>query len=620
MMIRDKRAAAFILLILSLAALLGAARKTETERVRDALFKNLALEVNGYGQAAMVRCFYDLYHSSDCWYFFLPSGCNPESSRIHFSNCDHIRFEDIDQNRSYFKDGDHFTGLEMGRIYYIDFCDASDGSLLRGKFGYLRSEGLPAVFLRTLSGSMEYLNEDKDHEEKGQLMVMDENGLSDYSGAVESVKGRGNTSWRLEKKPYRLRLSDYAGLLGMNVGKTWVLLANALDKTLQRNMYAQELASRMGMRGCVDSRFVDVYFNGEYAGLYQLSEKIKTGTGELDIRDLEEKNRRSNIMPLEKYEHGYADETVRGPGERIGFVFDRDPEDISGGYVIERNYSDRYGGSLSRFRTAEGEKYDIREPEHASLSEVCYIADLMQSIHDRAARGEDISDLADLKSFADKYLFEEFVMNEASGSTSSFFYKDADGEDPLLYAGPPWDFDKTLGNAGSPMLDNVRYLSLLTCHREQTLLYYNLLVKNELFRSLVEEEYKNTLRPALISMLEEDEAGRYEQAVLSDNGMDGLRWRSNNEEIEEETRIYKNVLKERLDFFDDIWLGGGTVRIVHFEGDGEERNAFIGILDGETVSSLPALPDGSTGWYDRESGEQIKEGMVIDRDIEAVAK
>ena len=90
---------------------------------------------------------------------------------------------------------------------------------------------------------------------------------------MEAIRGRGNATWLWEKKPYSLTLSKSADLLGMGAAKEWILLTNAPDPTHLRNKIAYDLAAEVGLLYSPESNWVDLYLNGEYTGLYLLTER-----------------------------------------------------------------------------------------------------------------------------------------------------------------------------------------------------------------------------------------------------------------------------------------------------------------------------------------------------------
>jgi hypothetical protein len=105
-----------------------------------------------------------------------------------------------------------------------------------------------------------------------------------FDGNTE-VKGRGNSTWDMPKKPYRIKLDKKASLLGMPQNKNWVLLANYADKSLIRSELAFSLSRSIGRPFTVDSRYVELYLNGTYQGSYQLTQQVKEGAGLVDIEE-----------------------------------------------------------------------------------------------------------------------------------------------------------------------------------------------------------------------------------------------------------------------------------------------------------------------------------------------
>lgn len=97
---------------------------------------------------------------------------------------------------------------------------------------------------------------------------------SDDTVFKTEVKGRGNSTWGMEKKPYRLKLNKKAPLLGLPEVKSFALLANYSDKTLLRNAISLCMARQLGLEYTPSDHFVELYLNGEYQGVYQLTDKV----------------------------------------------------------------------------------------------------------------------------------------------------------------------------------------------------------------------------------------------------------------------------------------------------------------------------------------------------------
>ncbi|MBR3388264.1 MAG: CotH kinase family protein [Bacteroidales bacterium] len=241
------------------------------------------------------------------------------------------------------------------------------------------------------------------------------------------IKGRGNYTWKWDKKPYALKLEDKSKVLGMPKHKRWVLLANWRDHTLLRNDVTFELSRRAGLPYTVRGQFVELEFNGEYRGNYYLCEQIK----------IDEK--RVNITPLED-----------------NFT------DLSGGYLME---IDSYWDEINKFHSKYFNlNYMFKEPDEDPAKEGTnpayalgykwmenYIAEFERVLKTQEcvvksgnAPGE-YEDYLDVNSAISFMLVNELSGNRDffqngthSGPHSTYLYKDKGGK---IFMGPGWDFD-----------------------------------------------------------------------------------------------------------------------------------------------------------------------------------
>lgn len=100
------------------------------------------------------------------------------------------------------------------------------------------------------------------------------------------AKGRGNATWEYyEKKPYKLKFDDKLGILGFPANKEWVLLAEYCDKSLMRTAYMRGLADAVGMPYPINYRHVSLYLNGEYMGIYVLTDQVEKKLNRVNIED-----------------------------------------------------------------------------------------------------------------------------------------------------------------------------------------------------------------------------------------------------------------------------------------------------------------------------------------------
>ena len=146
----------------------------------------------------------------------------------------------------------------------------------------LTSSNLPIVVINT--GGQAILDDPKITADLGIVYngTGQRNALTDafnhYNGKI-GIEVRGQSSQMFPMKSYgiELRLADGSSnnqsLLGMPSESDWVLYAPYADRTCVRNTLAQHLFGAMG-HYTTKSIFVDLYINNNYAGLYELREKI----------------------------------------------------------------------------------------------------------------------------------------------------------------------------------------------------------------------------------------------------------------------------------------------------------------------------------------------------------
>lgn len=155
----------------------------------------------------------------------------------------------------------------------------------------------------------------------------------------------------------------------MDAAKKWIFISNAPDATLLRNALSRNLADHLGLAQSDEGVFVDLYLNGEYAGNYYVTEKVEVGKNRLPIADLEKATEIANDNDdLSVYETAWTDTTK---ARRIP----ENPEDITGGYLIERDFDQRFLKEVeindSYFITEAKESFIVRSPEYASAGSDC---------------------------------------------------------------------------------------------------------------------------------------------------------------------------------------------------------------------------------------------------------
>lgn len=288
-----------------------------------------------------------------------------------------------------------------------------------------------------------------------------------YDGEAE-IRGRGNSTWNTEKKPYKIKLGSKADLLGMGKNKHWVLLSNPFDTSLLRNHLSYNLAADMGL-DYQKSEWVEVILNGYPVGNYQLCEHIRIDENRVDITDWESlaedaakaiynenkstmtKDERDELIDIMSEDMSWttSDKVIfKGVTYTVSDFIDI--PDINGGYLTEivrkvEGYT---------FTTDHGLYVDVDTPEVLSEDMLDYIQGYYQGFED-ALFSPDFctqyngttmryTDFIDLESFVKGLLVNELFENFDFGRTSTWVYKEVDGK--LVY-GPVWDMDNTLISA-----------------------------------------------------------------------------------------------------------------------------------------------------------------------------
>ena len=233
------------------------------------------------------------------------------------------------------------------------------------------------------------------------------------------IKGRGNYTWRdFDKKPYRIKLADKQPLLGMNKSKHFALLAHADDalnrKGFMRNQVGFFLSKMIGMDFTPNVKPLELVLNGEYIGLYFLTETIQVDHDRVNI--------------LEQ-----ADQAI-------------DPSDITGGWLVEiDNYNED-----PHITILENENYTMwvtyKTPELLSNAQEQFLIQEMQRLDGLIYGDKNSAELwqyLDMDALAKFYIVQEIMDNYEAFHGSCYLYREK-GEGQKWKFGPVWDFGSAI--------------------------------------------------------------------------------------------------------------------------------------------------------------------------------
>ena len=164
--------------------------------------------------------------NDNLYYAFLPSYAELSKIKLSINGDAKVKIAETE-----LKSGEYLENFETNQEYSIVLYTSKNKIVEQGKIQFLVSANLPAVFIITKSGNMDYINSEKGNKEKGFIIITSEEGKELYSDKLDKLSGRGNTSWDAIKKSYSIETHSKADLLGMKDAKKWILIANYYDGT-----------------------------------------------------------------------------------------------------------------------------------------------------------------------------------------------------------------------------------------------------------------------------------------------------------------------------------------------------------------------------------------------------
>ena len=410
----------------------------------------------------------------------------------------------------------------------------------------LTGSQIPSVYL-TLKHDLSHISSDQEQSDSGQALILSGDGETVYAGGLEKIKGRGNTSWEQEKKPYNITLQDSVTLPGMTGQTTDYSLVSSSDLTFLRNRISNEMGELAGTGSMACIR-VSLYINNSFEGVYELYQRITPEN--MNLTDLEELTEQANPLRSEESLNQLTtgltlddwNQSITGKW----WDYENNPENITGGYILEADNAMRYSGEASGFILESGAYMVAKSPAYLSEAQYQYISSYVQECENVMRESVGLNDYQalsayiDIPSFVGKYLVEEVSKNIDCSSTSQYFYKDQDG---LLHAGPVWDYDWAYGV--ERIQEEIDYMDPTGFSARDipgSLIWWQLLYYNNAFYQDVVSLYESVLYPWLNELVETG-LTQWAQELSASAVMDYLRWgRVNNDS--QETSLSPAALTE----------------------------------------------------------------------------
>ena len=268
---------------------------------------------------------------------------------------------------------------------------------------------------------------------------------------------RGSSSLRNDKKSYAFVTGDKNcdpkklgevktkkfGMFGEAAQKDWVLYASAPDNTYMRNVLSfHQYAKMTGLWG-VKCRYVELYIDGSYKGIYVFMDKITQDENRVNVNE-----DTGFIVKFDKTDEVDSYDAYAGANE-----------DYKRNTFLTSNTGRRH---ISTYEQYVDQAFEIEYPEREDIAEFdddgnvvndapweAKVAEVKGKFTamENAILANDYDKLAqiiDYESWADWFIFNEFSRNADAYRISCVFQINSASE--KIVANPIWDYELGLGN------------------------------------------------------------------------------------------------------------------------------------------------------------------------------
>ncbi len=325
--------------------------------------------------------------------------------------------------------------VPFGRIYKVAVDWLTDGS-----------NPVPRVDIK-VDGGYHQIHYDKDTYRKANFKITGNGVYEDFEDSLQ-IKGRGNTSWYWDKKPYRLKFSEKVKPFGLTKGKSWVLLSNHMRGALMTNAIAMKVGQLINAPNVNHIVPVELYLDNTYVGSYMFTEKVGFANNSVDVDEST-----GYMLELDQY----YDETYK---------FESDI------YQLPVNVKEP---DLTEYDLLAEERFNKIKTDFNKFESAVYA-------------GEDLEPYADLDALARFMFTNDFVLNQELGHPkSTFLWKDnLNSAESKFVFGPLWDFDWAFGyeSGSSYCTSGTETSSILSynMYNEPGYAFFDAILRNESFK------------------------------------------------------------------------------------------------------------------------------------------
>lgn len=578
----------------------------------ELIMNSLTLECKADGQAIELVLWKDEEEGS--YYLFLPSwfAKTDKELTLHYEDWKGtLKIDGVG-----IKNGDIWRDGGTEEIHKLEVYDKKEECRLSTNLQVLTSDKLPSLFV-SVEAQKDLLNTEefdkKKYIEAGVAVMMDAEGNLLWQEELNEFKVRGNLTATHDKKPFSFSFYEPREVLGMEPAIKWNLLANSTDGSYIRNKIIRDLAYDSIEAYEPEGEFAELYLNGEYQGLYLLTEAVEIGENRIEIE---------------------ADDN----------------------WFVEMELDFRAQEDESQIITERGQVFIVHSELGLSKEELEVIKNRLNDVESALfakdgiskISGKTLSELIDLESFAQAWLIEELSGDHDIGIASQFAYADKD-EDSLWYSGPAWDFDGIMTNVNTPMysvpeaLTSVIWMSRPADNNNQNR-WMSAMWNYPEFQEMVKEKYRSVFRDNYENELNH-KVDSYVDIVRRSAVLDALRWHNERlgwwftypegldipedgdysrfDTLDAHIEVIKDFMSRKLAFLDKLWIEERDFCVVEirnpavFLNQNYNQTLYYWVERGTAIEGLPNYEHQNfrfQGYFDVETGELVTDGVVIESD------